>query len=284
MAIGEIHRQETSLPDVFTPRYDLTGDEVHSLCQEFLASPERKLPESRFGCYIVQSDHPYSNLGRYVESTVFYETFGNDPELFEKEYGPYDKSSEFYIAIDHKAEIPIGVMRVIKNSEAGLKYFEDLSKLELGFTKEDICRGYGADPNRCAEVGTLAVLEKYRGDKYAHLPSLLTYRTLFLQILNNPDFDYVLAMIDKKAERNLNLLKFPFEPVFESGYFSYLDSEETRALIAKTTMFEPQLTYWIDRFRQESDGGGIKAMLADVIDSLINPRNLDSMLAFSGQE
>lgn len=262
------------------PTYEMGEGEVRAMCARFLAQTEGK-PDTKFGCYIIEAADEYSNMGRYVEGSVFYEHFGDQPELLAEEYGPYEDASTFYLVIDHEAGMPIGVLRIIHNSEAGLKAFNDAEELGLGFSAQDVAHGYGADPARTVEVTTLAVDKEYRGDKTGDFtPSLLTYRTLYLEVLRDPRYSHVVAMIDKKAEKNLNLLKFPFSPIFGSGYFDYLGSEETHALIAQTTMFYPHLTYWINQLRSGAAEGGadLNEFLASTIDSLINPRQLDAML------
>lgn len=264
-------------------RYDMTEEEARQLCHNFLATPELDVPEGKFGCYEITADSDFSNLGRFVESTVFDETFDNTPELMDEQYSPYDQNSSFYVVIDHEAEMPVGVMRLIRNSEAGLKSLNDLEAAGVGFTKEDVCQGYGVNPDRCVDIATLAVLEDYRGVKAAWLPSLLTYRKLYQDILSSPDYDHVVAIIDQDAEKNLHTLKFPFEPMFGSDYFSYLDSPKSRAVIAKNSMFYPQLTYWTAKLKEEAAGreGAQEELIANTIDALINPRYLDPLISSS---
>ncbi len=265
------------------PNYSLTELEARALCTSFLEQAGSGKPEQRFGCYIIPGSDQYSDLGRYVESTVFYDTFGNRPDLMSKEYEAYDPASEFYVVVDHEEELPVGVMRVIGNSEAGLKSLEDLEKLPLGFNKGDVIQGYGLDLDRCVDVATLAVLKSHRNLEYDFIPSKLTYRTLFLKVLNNPDYDHTVAIIDKKAEKNLKLLKFPFSSMFDSGYFDYLDSEASTALIAKNSMFVPQLRFWINKLKTEHDESGMNSYIANTIESLIADAGEgvhDAMLGF----
>jgi hypothetical protein len=282
MAEG-LKTQSPEAAETWKPAYDLAAEEVRSLCGDFLETPEIDVPEGKFGCYVIGTDSPYSNLGRYVEAKVFDETFSNSAELMEEEYGPYDESSEFYTVIDQEEKMPVGVMRIIKNSEAGLKSLEDLKALGLGFTKEEVLKGYGIDEDACVDVATLAVEQDYRGHKTGYLPSLLMYRTLYNQILSNPDYTHTVNIIDKKAEKSLSTLHFPFAPVFDSDYFSYLDSAESRVLLAQNSLFHPQLTYWVQKMRAENadQQDQMQTALANTIDALINPGFLDPMLSSS---
>lgn len=280
--MADPRRPEAGYPTI-EPNYRVEEGEARAQCADLIAERGESLIGQKYGCYVIGSDDPHSNLGRFVESKVFYETFQNTPETMEEEYLPYDERSDFYVVVDHEESLPIGVLRVIKNTENGLKSLEDLARVGVGFDKEAVCKAYELDPERCADVGTLAVLEQYRGSNSdaGYTPSLLTYRTLYKEILSNDDFDYTIAMIDKRAERGLNKLKFPFKPVFDGGYFKYLDSEETITLIAKNTMFHPQLTYWVNRLNveAEAESDNEKKTIAFVIDNLINEGFLDSMIA-----
>lgn len=268
--------------EVAIPRYDMESFEAGRLCTEFL-NTEEALRGTKLGCYKFEAESEFSNLGRYVESTVFYETFGNNPKLMEQEYGPYENASEFYVVIDHEQRSPVGVMRIIKPSEAGLKSLVDLNKINIGFTQEDVYREYDLDPAKCVDIATLCILPEYRGSNGDFTPSKLMYRTLYLSILNNPNFDHVVTIIDKKAERNLKTLKFPFEPIFDSDYFSYLDSPESHLLIAENALFYPELAVWVEKLRTEATetDSDLKTFIAETINSLINTTDLDDMLAKS---
>jgi hypothetical protein len=268
-------------PGEINARYDMGPEEAKELCREFLAQPDLNLPNSKYGGYIIDATSPFSNLGRFVESSVFEDEFGNGSEVMREEYTPYDAASEFYIAIDHEAELPIGVMRVIKPSEAGLKSLNDLEKIDVGCTGEEVCESYGVDPSRTADIATLAVLPDYRGSETGYLPSLIVYRMLWPQVIANPDYDNIVTIIDKKAEKNLQTLRFPFEPVFDGKYFSYLDSPESRFLLAKNAAFYPQLTDTIRQMREEigDKEGTTEELIANTIDALVNPGFIDGMLS-----
>lgn len=272
---------ELDTGEVFEPRYDMTAEEARALCSEFLGGKGIDASQGKFSCHIISTKDRFSNLGRFVESTVFKETFDNTPELMDEEYRPYDDSSEFYVVTDNEEQIPVGVMRIIRNSEAGLKTVNDINKLDLGFTGQDVQEGYGLDMDRCVDIATLAVLEDYRGPKAMFIPSLLTYKTLYNEILTNPAYDSVVTIIDKKAEKNMYALKFPFAPIFDSPHFSYLDSAESRLLIGVNQDFQPQLTYWADQLQEEAtaEQDDMKALKAASLSAIVRPGFLDPMLA-----
>jgi hypothetical protein len=274
---------EVLSPEIHAARYDMDALEANRMCTDFLDRTQDTVKESRLGCYKFESSSKEANLGRYVESTVFYETFGNDPILMDQEYGPYEHSSDFYVVVDHEEKMPVGVMRIIKNSGAGLKSLNDIKDTPLEFTDEDVCAAYGIDKDRCIDIATLAIVPEYRGPKAEGIPSLLMYRTLFLNVLNNPDYTHVVTIIDEKAERNLRTFKFPFEPVFDSDYFSYLDSARSRLLMAQNDQFYPYVTMWADRYCANADGSSIKQWIGTTMSSLVDQGvgPLDDMLAES---
>lgn len=266
--------------EVYAPRYDLTANEAHLLCTDFLNSQE-EVPQTALGCYIVDGSDRYSDLARFVEGSVFLETFGNTPDDLAAEYGPYEPASQMIIVIDHEAQMPVGVLRTIHNSDAGLKSLADLERTELGVTGDQVCRELDIDPQRCVDVGTLAIAPEYRGSAGQVLPSLLLYRSLYLKYLNHPDFDHVVTIIDKKAEKNLFKLNFPFRPIRDE-YFNYIDSKKSRALYGVNQEFYPSVSRRQQELAQqaEAEQSDAKNWYAIMLDGLAHGTGLDEMLAF----
>ena len=83
-------------------------------------------PSQPFGVYVFAADAPESELARHVEREVFYEYFNNTPELLEAEYGPYEGSTVFVCALDHRRGLPAGAIRLVLPSPAGLKSLGDV--------------------------------------------------------------------------------------------------------------------------------------------------------------
>jgi len=273
----EVHEQQLGRD----PRYDLSPEEARLLCGEFLAGTENK-PDAQFGCYVIGGTDDFSNLGRFVESTVFLEAFGNTPELMAEEYGPYEESSEFFVVVDHDSEMPIGVLRTIRNSEAGLKSLKDLEQTPLALDPDAVCEEFGIDPDKCIDVGTLAILPEFRARVGNILPSLLLYRTLYVRCLSNPDYDHVVTIIDQAAEKNLHKLSFPFKPIDER-YFSYLDSPQSRALYGINKEFYPSVSRRQAELEEQAgeEQASAKHWYAMMLDGLANGTHLDEMLAFA---
>lgn len=276
--VPEVREREND----YQPSYEMAPEDVRQLCSEFISGQENR-PSTKFACYLISNETKYSNLGRYVEGTVFNKTFGNSPKVMHDEYGPYEDASTFFVVIDQEASLPVGVMRIIENSEAGLKSLVDLEKTPLAISTEDVCMAYDINLDRCADLGTLAVLPEYRGSTADFVPASLAYRTLYLTVLNNPRFDHVVTVIDENALRNLNFFKFPFRPIFDSEGFSYLDSPKSYAMFAKNSSFYPQVRHWVSRLKKEAQESGSDRKLwqASTMDSFINGGPIDQMLGFN---
>ena len=82
--------------------------------------------DTPFGFYIVRADDPASELARSVEREVFYEFFGNTPDLLHEEYDPYESASLFLLMVDHLRRKPAAVLRMLLPSPAGFKSLNDI--------------------------------------------------------------------------------------------------------------------------------------------------------------
>ena len=84
--------------------------------------------DTPFGLYVVRGDEAASEMGRSVEREVFYDFFGNSPELLAAEYQRYDDASLFLCVVDHLRMRSVGVFRIVLPSDAGFKTFHDMEK------------------------------------------------------------------------------------------------------------------------------------------------------------
>lgn len=279
MSVARLHQEILSENPGTKPRYDLSSEEAGQLCRDFLSETSR-VTSGPFGCYAIKGTDKYSNLGRFVESSVFLDAFGNTSELMAQEYGPYESASELLVVVDNDTEMPIGILRTIVDSESGLKSLNDLKNTPLHLDAAEVCGRFGIQPARCVDVGTLAIQPEFRARTGNILPSLLLYRSLYVLYLSNPDFDHVITIIDKGAEKNLYRLGFPFRPINER-YFSYLDSPESRALYGLNKEFYPAVTQRQRELqsRAEQEGGAQDFWYAAMLDGLANGTHLDEMLA-----
>lgn len=261
-------------------KYDLSIEEAQALCGEFLAGQEN-LPKSNLVCFSLDGTDKFANMGRFVESTVFMETFGNTPEMMHQEYGPYEEASDLFVVVDVESSLPIGALRVIKNSSSGLKSLNDLERSEMNLKPDDVCERLAIEPDKCVDVGTLAVLPEFRARAGNILPSLLLYRSLYAKYLSDPQYDHVVTIIDRRAERNLYRLSFPFRPI-DGRYFSYLDSPESRALYGVNSEFYPAVNgRRLELLNEIAESESIeKEWKSAMLDGLANGTGLDEMIPF----
>jgi hypothetical protein len=219
--------------------YSLTDQQVKKLVRDFLWTVKK--PASRFGCYMIPGTDKYSDLGRHVEGQVFYEIFRNDAKVMVKEYGPYEDASILFVVIDHNTEMPVGALRVIEHSDAGLKTHIDLVNTPLRIKPEHVYKTYDVAPPEVVDIGTLAVDKAYRGRKYDFIPSLLLYRALYTEVITNPKNRMMVSIIDEKPYLQLLRLGMPFKPILNSSHFPYIDSEKSYAVYAYTSEFLPSV-------------------------------------------
>jgi hypothetical protein len=149
--------------------YDLSESATNKLTHEFLSTKTIATPESasdRFKCFEIEGSDPFANIARQVERATFEEAFGNDPVCMTNEYGPYEESSLFFLAIDTQLGTPAGVLRMIHNSPAGLKTLvdmEDSTKTPTAVPATEVMRYHGIDDlDRCWDGATTAVRPQYR--------------------------------------------------------------------------------------------------------------------------
>lgn len=228
------HESQSSV--TFQPNYELDRAEISQLSQRLLAERPAN-GNDRFVAYEFDGDDPYSNLGRSIELTVFDETFpDNKVEDLEREYGPYERASSFFVVMDQKSKQPIGALRIIRNSEAGLKTLNDIAGEPLTISTESFMNFHQVTSlDNVWDVGTVAVLPEFRttGIKSAigknPQPNIMLYRSLYAKA-RYEGIDHFVSVIDHKAHRGLKLLGVPFVPINDSEPFSYVGSESSTAL------------------------------------------------------
>jgi hypothetical protein len=203
-------------------RYDMSEDEVRFMTAALLQDRREKLPNGefpdRYVCMEVDGRTQYANIGRQIEREVFEESFGNDASEMMTEYGPYEEHSRFFITIDTQTATPTGVLRVIENSENGLKTLNDVQDPEKVTESkvipiEEVMRKHGIENlDKCDDVGTVAVPERFRGPGNGGI-SIQLYRAWYVSAQNR-GVEHVVSMIDKKPLSTLrNFLGIPFKPL-----------------------------------------------------------------------
>ena len=182
-------------------------------------------PSQPFGVYVFAADAPESELARHVEREVFYEYFNNTPELLEAEYGPYEGSTVFVCALDHRRGLPAGAIRLVLPSPAGLKSLGDVEPV-WGHRIDDVMErtNLRLEADSAWDIATLAVDSEYRGKATDGLVSLGLYQGV-AQLALQCQVKWVVTVLDLVV---LNLIQEATSQVFErfAGLepLPYLDS------------------------------------------------------------
>lgn len=194
---------------------------------------EWPLPSSggRFGCYFVADSSPFSDLARGIECSVFQQFFGNDPALMAAEYGPYEEHSSFFLVVDRERCQVAGALRVIENSDRGLKTLNDIAQPPLAISLEKVIHHQRIeDLDKCWDVGTVAVLKEYRGRTSGHVVSAMLYGML-RATARRSGIEHLVAVLDTHAHGQLvDVMGVPFTPIADSEPFEYLGSATSIAV------------------------------------------------------
>jgi len=215
--------------------------------QELTAQLLQERPPTRdtnFICYELDNASDYTPIGRFVEARVFEAAFGNTPEDMQREYGPYELASRFFVTIDRGNRLPVGATRAIEGTQATLKTFHDLPEWLPNTDMERVYDLHDIQPDTLLwDVGTLAVLPEYRdGSGKGSAASIQLFRALYISALRHSITDMV-SIIDKKAHKKLTrFLGVPFVPLGNTKPFSYLGSESSRAVYGYVNGFYDKMT------------------------------------------
>ena len=153
-------------------------------------------PSQPFGMYALGSEHPAAGLGRQIEREVFFEFFGNSPELLAEEYDPYEPGSVYLLVVDHLQLVAVGVLRLIMPTPYGLKTLHDLEHV-WGEQLDDVLHrtGLAFDLERVWDVSTIAVRQSYRGAASNGLISATCLQGV-MQVARACDVQYFVTTLD----------------------------------------------------------------------------------------
>jgi hypothetical protein len=156
-------------------RVDLTDAGLRALTARTIGTNA----DTPFGVYIFAAHDEGADLGRHVEQQVFAEAFGNSAELLEREYGAYEHATAFLVVVDHRRQVPAGMMRLILPSDAGFKTLDEIEAVwEQPLDDVLLHSALTLPRDRVWDIATLAVAPDYRGKTTAGLVSLALYRGL----------------------------------------------------------------------------------------------------------
>ena len=134
-----------------------------------------------YGLYVVGPDDPIAMHGRLLERAVFFEAFGNTPELLAEEYGRYESSSVWAVVVDHITCQPAGCIRFVCDGAGDLKSLTDIGREPWSEDVADVLERNGLadlDLSTTLDVATLAVAPEYRGRGKSSIISLALYQAV----------------------------------------------------------------------------------------------------------
>jgi hypothetical protein len=197
----------------------------------------------------------FSDIARYVECRVFHEAFpGNDATFMAREYGPYERASFFFLSVDRAEKTPVGVLRIIRNSPAGLKTLNDLGQPDspVQLTATEVQRAHQINTfDNVWDIGTFAILSHYRRSGVS--ASLQLYRGMYATALEE-GIDHLIAIFDKlPLLAATEYLAIPIVPLCGTDYFSYLGSAESQAIYGHIPSFEPAVSQRLAEVADDPD-------------------------------
>ena len=201
----------------------------------------------QMGLHVVEGDQAASDIARYVEWTVFEEFFKNDIQVMREEYSKYDQASTFLLVLDYEQKKPVGVIRLIKPSEAGLKSLNDLISPTGpwnvdGHTAEDRLLEIGDQPDNTVDIATMGVMPEYRTNHAADGASAALYSTCVWWSLEN-GYNQWITVVDQKIYDMMQSWGEPFKKFDGADWAPYLDSP--KSLPVHTELFSG-----LERIRQ----------------------------------
>lgn len=219
-------------------RYDLSDEVMMRHIAGFLQyQPEE--PTAKIECYQVE-DAALQDVARTVERIVFERSFGNDAAQMQEIYGPYEDASTFFLSIDTATQRPVGALRAIRHSSAGLMTLNTLPAEATRVTAEQIIEQYGMGSQETTwDIGTVAVLPEYRRDGQG--VSVQLYRAMYLAAMQE-GIEHLTSIIDERPlETMTKYLGIPFEQIKGTQPFSYEGSAKSVAVHGYVPEFYPKM-------------------------------------------
>jgi hypothetical protein len=267
-----IYSDSEPRPETPTHNYNLHEDEIARLTAELLDERE-PVGDDRFVCYKLEGDDKFADIARHIETVVFDEAFNNSSKDMEREYGPYEDQSEFFVSIDRESKKATGALRIIKNGPVGLKTLNDVTQPPFIASKKDILEGHGIDDlDECVDVGTVAVLPEYRSAQGGI--SVQLYRAMYVNALEDGT-SHLISIVDEKPLSKLtDYLGIPFVPLGNLEGRDYLGSEKSQPVYG----YIPDFYKKMNRKRYT-----LKGLLAKKVLQRLVKGTQDSELQFSSR-
>lgn len=217
-------------------RRSLEAEEVTGLSGELVEGAE--IPKTApFGFYHLDTNDPFSDLARNLETEIFFHDYNDEPEKLEEEYGPYEPHSSFLMVMDHESLQPAGMVRLIHNSELGLKSFTDITKPPWNKSLSEVIEENNLDrfdANHVLDIALLAVDPKYRGNMVDRATKAALFHGMYAYSVQEGIQAWV-TILDKRALRLMQLLGKPFSDFEGLEFGPYLGSKASKPVYCDVT-------------------------------------------------
>ena len=189
------------------------------------STPRRDYADKDFAMFVIEGDDPHAELGRMVEAEVFFEAFGDQRELLDETYGPYNATTHFIVLVDLAERRVAGAIRYLIPGVAGFRTELDFQQNPTwAMTLEDIARhhevAFASDD--LIDVLTLSVRRDYNR-AVAKRTSLALMFGLHWQglLLDKP---FMIGILDEPVFRLLNYCGIPAQRCCDRPSTAYLGS------------------------------------------------------------
>jgi len=187
------------------------------------------------------------------EADVFFESYGNTPEEFAVEYGPYEDSTGFMTVLQDDGEA-VATARFIAPGPAGLKTLNDVGRPPWQVDGLRSARAAAVDPERTWDVATIAVR---RGKGRGGLCASALYHGIVTAAIAN-DIEFIVMIMDSHARQLLTGLDMQTQALPGTKTGEYLGSTSSTPLWANLNrMFERQRQDSPDAYRLIYQGIGL---------------------------
>lgn len=180
-----------------------------------------------FGLYVAGPGDPMAAAARELERSVFFEAFGNTPELLEAEYGRFDDASAYLCIVDHQRGVLAGMIRLILDRHGELKSMTDIEHPPWEVPLAGALAATGLadfDRSRALDVATLAVAPEYRGKATRSTVSFGLYQAV-LTLAKRAEMDWLVTILDVVVLRQIQVvMRKPFSAYEGVEPMRYLDS------------------------------------------------------------
>ena len=157
---------------------------------------------------VVEADHPLAEEARELEALEFEYRFGNTREQLDAMYEPYVDATHFVLIRDEREDLPVGMMRLILNSDAGLPSVNSLAghpwnedpELVIARSIRDF------DPDRTLDITMIAVRRGWGSRE----PAMMLFHQM-LEFAKAHDIHFWVTILNDTVLERIQLLGRPFE-------------------------------------------------------------------------